>query len=99
MLKPTFRSSFDNLVEKPFYIAELRISSALQIRSPSDFAKNANANCGMWAKITNSTVGTSSKILITPLDTDASCVTFKAVANAAGGDFTVTCVAGPTPTF
>ena len=47
-LWPTFRSFFENLGEKPFYIAEIYINSTLQIRSPIDFAKNASANCGMW---------------------------------------------------
>jgi hypothetical protein len=40
---------FEHPGEKPFYIVEIWISSTLQIRFPSDFVKNANANCGMWA--------------------------------------------------
>jgi hypothetical protein len=39
----------ENVGEKPFYVAELEISPALQIRSLSDIMKNANANCGIWA--------------------------------------------------
>jgi len=39
---------FEKLGEKAFNIAEVYINSTLQMRSPNDFAKNANANCGMW---------------------------------------------------
>ena len=47
---------FENLGEKAFYIAELEINSTLQIPSPSDFAKNASANCGMWDKAFSSCI-------------------------------------------
>ncbi len=50
---PTFRSFFGNLGGKPFYTVELFKSSILSIRSTRDFAKNANANCGMWAYVSH----------------------------------------------
>ncbi len=42
--EPTFHRFFENLGEKPFYIAELSTSSTLQTHSPRDFAKNTNVN-------------------------------------------------------
>src|SRR5258708_6452957 len=46
--KPTFHSFSANVGEKPFYTVEVYKSSTLAIRSTRDFAKNANANCGIW---------------------------------------------------
>jgi hypothetical protein len=44
----TFRSFFSNSGGKAIYIVEVYKSSILAIHSTGNFAKNANANCGMW---------------------------------------------------
>src|SRR5512135_1779050 len=44
--------SFEKPGKKPFYIVEFNRSSSLAIRSTSDIAKIANANCGMWVLYT-----------------------------------------------
>jgi hypothetical protein len=55
---------------------------------------SAIAAAASAAVITNSLVAATSLIFVTPRDTDATCVTYKAVA--ASGSFTVTCGAAAT---